>query len=313
MAEKMNDALARLRALSDGTYQVDRTPSLDLAHAPLFAGLSRASLDVREFELLPGLHLRRTYAHLFAPPMVAVAPPSAPSAVHPSPWYAVENGFVAETAQIEVSIAAGARPLDVPRMLILRLVAAAIRILSSQPVCLPILCNVPFAEARQSTGPVHVWRLEHPLVISGQPVELTQSLLESLARILPQFQALRSDPDVERAFILADGLWWLPAPDAQLIAIWTVIEILMRPGRRDTTKSLARAVRAYIGRDRASGDRLYQEVTRLYFARGSSAHAGAEAVMQDVRSSYMILREILLRALIERQRPPRPDDIKALW
>lgn len=313
MLEDIDDSLARLRKLSDGTYEAQPSPTIDVNEEALFAALSRATLEGPECELLPGLRLRPTYAHVFAPSMLAVASPSRPSSPHPSPWYALQNDHAAETAQIQVSLAAGARPLDMPRFAILKLVAAAIRLVSSQPVCLPILANVPFEEARQPSGPVHVWRFEQPLAISGQPITLTPSFNEALARFLSDLTAIRSDPDLERAFILADGLWWLPTPEAQLITIWTVIEMLMRPGRRETTKSLARAVRAYVGRDRASGDRLYQDVARLYLARGSSVHAGLGATMHDVRESYMILREILLRAFLARQRPPRPEDITPLW
>ena len=313
MSEDIDDRLARLRALSDGTYEPQPAPTIDLDEAPLFAALSRATLEGQEFELLPGLCLRPAYAHVFAPPMVAVAPPARPRSHHPGPWYPLLNDYAAETAQVQVSLAAGARPLKMPRLATLKLVAAAIRLVSSQPVCLPLLANVPLEEARQPSGPVHVWRFEQPLAISGQPIDLTRSFNESLARFLPDLTAMRSDPDLERAFILADGLWWLPTPEAQLITIWTVIELLMRPGRRDTTKNLARAIRAYVGRDQASGDRLYQDVSRLYHARGSSAHAGLEATMHDVRESYMMLREILLRAFLARQRPPRPEDITPLW
>ncbi|CAX23499.1 protein of unknown function [Methylorubrum extorquens DM4] len=185
--------------------------------------------------------------------------------------------------------------------------------MSSQPICLPILSNVPLEEARCPSSAVHIWRLEQPPTIYGEPVKLNKYFNESLARLLLDVRALQSDPEVGRAFILADGFWWQPTAGAQLVTIWTVIEMLMRPGRRDTTKCLARAVRKYVSQDRASGDRLYQEVHRLYLTRGSVAHAGADIAMHDVRASYMILREIMLRSAIERRRPPRFEDMTSLY
>ena len=92
---------------------------------------------------------------------------------------------------------------------------------------------------------------------------------------------LNLDADLARAFTLADGMWWLPTAEAQMTTIWTAIEMLMRPGRKDTTKKLGGAVRAYVGFDRSSGDRLYRDVTRLYFERGNSVHAGAEPMRQE--------------------------------
>lgn len=158
-----------------------------------------------------------------------------------------------------------------------------------------------------------MWSLERRLALFGPPVKLTEAFNRSLAAFLPHVDALSLDADLARAFSLADGMWWLPTLEAQMTTIWTAIEMLMRPGRRDTTKQLGRAVRAYIAFDRSSGDRLYQDVTRLYFERGNSAHAGAEPTSGDVQASYGILRGILLRALQERERPPRPEDIVPLW
>ena len=53
---------------------------------------------------------------------------------------------------------------------------------------------------------------------------------------------LMTDADLGRAFTLSDGMWWLPTREAQLTTVWTVIEMLMRPGRRDntTTRSASR-------------------------------------------------------------------------
>jgi hypothetical protein len=305
--------LAHLRTLSDGTYEPPR-PSIDVENAALFAGLSRVTLEGGgEAELAPGLLLRPAYAHVFAPPMVAVSAPERPRAPHPSPWYALEGGGIAETAKVEVSLATGARLFGLPRLTALRLVASIFRLVSAQPVCMPVLCNVPLADARQPDGPAHMWQLERPPAVHGQPVRLDPSFIEAVVRFLPSVEALATDADLSRAFTLADGMWWLPTLEAQLTTIWTVVEMLMRPGRRDTTKEMGRAVRAYASFDRSSGDRLYQEVVRLYFARGTSAHAGAEPAATDVQASYMILRGILLRALSERSRPPKPEDIVQLW
>ena len=47
--------------------------------------------------------------------MVAAAPPPQLLAPHPSPWYALEGGGIAETAEVEVSIEAGTRLFNLPR------------------------------------------------------------------------------------------------------------------------------------------------------------------------------------------------------
>ena len=178
---------------------------------------------------------------------------------------------------------------------------------------MPLICNVPLADAKQPGGRARMRSLEPKLALFGQPVKLTEAFNRSLIDFLLHADVLNLDADLARAFTLADGMWWLPTAEAQMTTIWTAIEMLMRPGRKDTTKKLGGAVRAYVGFDRSSGDRLYQDVTRLYFERGNSVHAGAEPMRQNVQASYGILRLILLRALQERKRPPRPEDIVPLW
>lgn len=305
--------LAHFRALRDGTHKPPPHPSIDLRNGALFAGLSRVTLESGETQLSPGLVLRPAYAHVFAPPMVAVSAPSRPNVPHPAPWYALDGGGIAETVAVEVSLAPDAPPLGLPRLALLRVVASIFRLISAQPVCMPMLCNVPLAEARELDSPTHMWQVERPPAFHGQPVRATTSFIELVAGFLPNVEVLAVDTDLSRAFTLADGMWWLPTLEAQLTTIWTVIEMLMRPGRRDTTKVLARAVRAYVSYDRSAGDRLYQEVMRLYFARGTSTHAGAEPALADVQASYMLLRGILMRALSERCRPPKPEDVVQLW
>lgn len=92
MASHVNEELARLRALYDGTHEPPPTPRIDLNHAPLFAGLARAILDSPAVEIAPGTELRRTFAYVFAAPMVALSPPPNPRSPHPVPWHALEGG-----------------------------------------------------------------------------------------------------------------------------------------------------------------------------------------------------------------------------
>ena len=152
MALQQNEVLGRLRALLDGSYELPPTPRIDLNHAQLFAGLARASLDGPDVNIAPGTKLRQTFAYVFAAPMVALSPPLNPRAPHPAPWYPLEGGGDAETIEVEVEVAEGARPFGLPRLAAVQLVASFIRLVSAQPVCMPLICNVPLADAKQPGG-----------------------------------------------------------------------------------------------------------------------------------------------------------------
>jgi hypothetical protein len=77
-----------LRGMLDGSVVEHRSLSFDSTTSALHGGLARSSLYCAAAEILPGLALRQTYAHVFAPEMVAVSLPPHPQAPHPGPWHA---------------------------------------------------------------------------------------------------------------------------------------------------------------------------------------------------------------------------------
>ena len=58
----------------------------------LYGGLSGAELTTDSFELGEGIVLKRTYAHLMSPCLMAFARPG-PEGHHPTPWKAAKGGF----------------------------------------------------------------------------------------------------------------------------------------------------------------------------------------------------------------------------
>ncbi len=305
--------IADLRGMIDGTYVPPPRPSFDHRNSALYGGLARASLHCQAVELLPGLELRRSYAYVFAPAMVAFAPPPAPRSAHPAPWHAADGGGIAETVEVEVFLAADARPFALDRLDTVRCVASLIRLLGGAPVCMPILSSQPFNAVPNSKLDTTILSLETVPNWSGRSVSITPDFVERLRHFLGSASVLLQDDDVFRAFSLADGMWWLPSWTAQMLALWTAAETLMRPGRTSVGAKLADSIRSYLGLNRSDGDRLYNEVTRLYFSRGSAAHAGRTPVAADMDASYRIVRGILLRCFADGQRPPERTDIVPLW
>jgi hypothetical protein len=302
-----------LRGLLEGSHVPPHAELVDPNSLPLFGGLSGVSLEAERAELLPGLELHQTYAHMFAPPMVAFAPPPNPRMAHPAPWHPTLNGGLAETVRVELRLSLDFRPFTLSRVETLRLVAGLIRLLAVAPVRIAVLSDIPFAEVPSSARRPNLWQFETVTDWPKVSVKLNEPFLELVRLLLQPASLILSDDDVYRAFALADGVWWLPTLSSQMTTIWTAAETLMRPGRMRTGEELAKAIRAYIGKSRGDGDRIYNEVTRLYGARGSTAHAGQSPNSDDVRASFLIVREILLRAIAEGARPPLPADIISLW
>lgn len=312
-----NDRLAKivsdLTGMLDGTYSPPPRPQIDVTTDALFGGLARVALHCEAVELLPGLQLRQTYAHMFSAPMVAFAPPPSPRAAHPAPWHHAEGGGLAENVTVEVYLEKGASPIGLPRLETIRLVATLVRLLAAKPACMPIISNVSFGAVTAANSPPSIRALEPVPNWPVRDVAISATFVELLQQFLQPAGTLLQDDDVFRAFSLADGMWWLPSWTAQMIAIWTAAETLMRPGRVRTGAALASGIRAYIGLSREHGDRLYNEVTRLYAARGGATHAGRQPSGKDLEASYRIVRDILLRCIAEGRRPQPSREITPLW
>ena len=77
--------------------------------SPLFGGLTGAQLGTDEFEICEGLVVRRTYAHLMSPYILAFARPEGPGKPHPGPWRPARGGQSLDL-EIEVALRRGRTP-----------------------------------------------------------------------------------------------------------------------------------------------------------------------------------------------------------
>ncbi len=276
----------------------------------LHVAISRVEIE-RDRIIAPEVELRKTYAHAFAHPMLATSPPVKENTHHPAPWHAIAAPGVVETATVELVL----YPRETSSVDCLehaRNVVSLIRLLSGSPIHAPVYSDVAFSEMATAKG-VEVWQFEAPIDWAIPPVKLDDEMFAEIETMFDPLQTLLRNEGFNSAFRLADGMWWLPTLDAQMVAIWTASEALMKPDRNDMTKQLARLIRAYSGVSRQDGENCYQRVISLCRARGEAVHAGVQPRPQDVQESYYILRRLLLRALAEGSVPGRIETITPLW
>jgi hypothetical protein len=276
----------------------------------LYVAISRAVIE-HERLIAPDIELRQTYAYTFAHPMLATSPPIHERAHHPAPWHAVSTPGVIEEATVEMVLRRQSES-NVDRLMQSQNIVSLIRLVAGSPVRAPICSNIPFSKMAEIKD-VTVMQLEPPMDWPIHPVLLNDNLLTAIEKLLDPMQVLLHCDQFNSAFNLANSVWWLPSFNAQMIAIWAAAEALMRPGRQDMTKQLARSIRAYSGTSSGQGDKLYQRVIHLCKARGEAAHAGHQPKPEDVQESFFILRSILLRALSEGAAPGPIETITPLW
>lgn len=295
--------IADLRAMLDGTYTPPTKPDVDPESVTLFAGLTGVIVK-RPIELMPGMHLQPSYAHFFSHFMAAFNPPKNSRAPHPAPWLAVRGGGITFDVSSELVLSEGMGAGSLSRLNSIWLVVSLIRLLSGAPIRMPAISTVAFADAAAGDQQPTLWAVEttgHP---ENWTVDVDDDFARGLTGCIPLAAKLMDQPIFNRAYRTFDAVVWLPDRSAQMVAIWSAMETAMRPGRGGTTKRLAGALRSYLGRDRSSGDRIYNEVVRLYGERSNSAHDSQPVSAQMVRDSYVLARLMFIEIIGRGQLPP---------
>ena len=81
----------------------------------LFGGVAGAVLGVDEFEICDGLVLRKTYAHVMSPYVLAFHRPESHDTHHPGPWKSARGGVWLDV-EVEIALQQGVRPTGFDRL-----------------------------------------------------------------------------------------------------------------------------------------------------------------------------------------------------
>lgn len=196
--------LDRLEQIASGTYIPPAKAPFDLATAALHGGVAGLRLPIEVFEILPGLTLASSYAHVIAPFIVAFAPPPHPRSPHPGPWASLHGRGVDINA--ELHLAAGCSPLGLDRLNTLWLVLALLRLRTAQPVYMPVLCDRVLGSVKNAVEASHLLPIELQMV---RPATSAPRLIEiiDLSWVkghLLSADALMREPVFNRAFQTLD-------------------------------------------------------------------------------------------------------------
>ena len=134
---------------------------MDPENASLFGGVAGAVLSVDEFEICDGLVLRKTYAHVMSPYMLAFRRPERAGQHHPGPWNPARGGVWMDV-EIEIAFQQGARPTGFDRLNTLWWILALLRLSSGAPLKLPIVSDVSFSVIAEGSIEPSLWPIETP-------------------------------------------------------------------------------------------------------------------------------------------------------
>jgi hypothetical protein len=299
----------------DGTYEPAVPRNVHPEEVALHGGIAGVEIEPVEFNLATGLVIRRTFAHVMAPYLIAFAPPPRPRAPHPAPWKAARGG-VGFDVLVEVALSADARPTSFDRLNTLWLVLALIRLRTGAAARMPVVSDTPYTEVPRSEEEPTFWPIEmapaHLRLVPDPPTILTAADLEWVRDHLTSGAALMDDPSFNRAMQALDGVTWAHSSGAAIIIVWAAIETLFRPGRQDVSRKLATAVAAYLRPPGPDRDRLFQRIRSLYQVRSGTAHASKPPQAEGMFESLGIARAAFCKA-IEGRELPEPAVLAGMW
>lgn len=280
-----------------------------------YAAVTGATLLGGRFDVAPGLVLQPAYAHVFASYMVAFNRPEARGQHHPGPWHPAgrDIGFDCEF-EIFVDRSAQAEPIG--RLNIGWLCVALLRLKAGLKLRAPVVANMSFGKPPNDGAPPLVILPMETSPTQWPPKETILGLgnhdLLWLREQYPSALRLMTDPIFARSFGTYDAAAWQPSIPAATLALCSGLEALMRPGRRDMTKRLARIVAAYLSDEPVLRGMHYQMVLDLFAFRGRVAHAANGLPIEIWHATRLLARPVFIQCL-EEGRLPDPDALDKAW
>lgn len=123
---------------------------------------------------------------------------------------------------------------------------------------------------------------------------------------------LMQEAAFSQAFMAFEAAQWVASVGTAKLLLWSALEALVRPGRKDTTHRLSAAVATYLEGDVSARDRLYAKVKALYAARGQMDHAAEEPSEGQVVESFRVARDCFSKA-VEFRQSPDADQLMIRW
>ena len=281
----------------------------------LFGGVAGAVLGVDEFEICEGLVLRKTYAHVMSPYVLAFRRPESHDKHHPGPWKSARGGVWLDV-EVEIALQQGVRPTGFDRLNTLWWTLALLRLSTGAPLRLPVVSDASFAVVAQSSLEPTIWPIEtfprQFRTVSTPPQTIAEEHLLWVREAFRSGAELMNEPSFGRAFQTFDGAIWAHSPGSALVTIWVALETLIRPGKRDITNSLASALAALLEPPGPGRDRLFGRVKSLYEARGGSVHASRSPEAQQLLSSFEIGRRSFA-SCIDKRAMPKVAELQDMW
>jgi hypothetical protein len=284
---------------------------LQFPDGDVYAGLSGLELEMDEFELGEGLILRRTYAHLMAPFLMAFSP-AQPGKPHLGTWKAAHGGFGFDLAaellvpkRVEASLS--------ERIEVMRLVVALMRFWATPSITSPVMSNMSFSIAEQAPDDETHFL---PLEIEPRYFRLVAPKGNTLneARLLWVKEHWRNavslvgkHAELRLAVDALDEGQFIENPALALLSLWGALEALFSPAKVELRFRVAALIASYLREAGPARQEFHKKVLRLYDQRSAAAHGQPKQDPDGLLQTFELLRQVVLRILSEHHVPSKEE------
>ena len=266
----------------------------------LYAGLSDLDLPEEQFDLGEGILLRKSYAHLMSPYIVA-SRPAEKGKFHPGPWRPAVGGDGFDiTAELKVPHSAA--ELYPVRLGLARSIVFLLR-LWNPTITLRLLSNRPFRTLAEEGGkdacliPFEVWPKTFPLSMEDESTVSNIAWVEDKWKTTSEL--VRSSREFRVAVTALDAGQFVPDTGLTLISLWAAMEAIFLSERAELSFRLSVFIASYLRPPGSGRAELRSRVQKLYGKRSRAAHGSSAHSEEDVLETFMLLREIIIK-IVER-------------
>jgi hypothetical protein len=246
----------------------------------IHAGLSGLELADGPFDLGEGIWLRQTYAHLFAPFMLAFKP-APPGNHHPGPWKAASGGF-SYNVNAELLIPADIEGRFESKIGVARTLVFLLRLGVNPAITLPVFSNYPFSTLPKVP---ERWQVTHHLL--AQSAEFTLAVEALDAGQFVHDQALT------------------------LVSLWGALEALFSPSTSELRFRVSSLISAFLESPGVNRANRQKEISKLYDKRSAAAHGKPKHEPEHLLQTFNLVREVLIR-IIDRGQVPTKDELEGM-
>jgi len=274
----------------------------------VFAGLTGVSLDIPEMPLGYGVKLTNSYAHLFAPFMMAF-PPAPKGMHHPGPWVALRGGLGFDlTVQLEVP-GSTVQALSLDPLYVAWWITAMLRLRVGPTFLVPVVGEQSFQEVKEQNAKAVYRPIEVESQILLLDAEARRNISETDAAWVAKHwveasKLYQSNPNFQTLLEASDQSMFVRHRSLALLSLWGGLESIFSPDKAELRYRVSSTLASYLEPAGIPRMNAQKAIAKLYDSRSSAAHGREDKKADSLQQTYSLARRALVKMIEENRVEP---------